>query len=145
METSLNGSYIRTIPPFRAWCSRTRDYAKTLTMNTDEIDTLQSRLLLMILCSAILSSLQPDFKFSSTTFYVSVYTALSLWNVVGTVYMGLRVVDHFRRRLEMGWFYVMKVLETLLWVLPIFLIGFEGGLLAKRWVFGKQFVLLKMV
>lgn len=114
-------------------------------MNTNEIDTLQSRLLLAILCSAILSSLQPDVKFSSTNFYDSLYTALSLWNVVGTVYMGLRVVEHFRRRIEMGWFYVMKVLETLLWLLPTFVIGFEGGLLAKRWVFGKQFVLLKIV
>jgi hypothetical protein len=114
-------------------------------MNTDEIDTLQSRLLLAILCSAILSSLQPDFKFSSTNFYDSLYTAVTLWNVVGTVYMGLRAVEYFRIRIEMGWFYVMKVLETLLWVLPIFVIGFEGGLLAKRWIFGKQFVWLKMV
>ncbi|KAE8440637.1 hypothetical protein EG329_007003 [Mollisiaceae sp. DMI_Dod_QoI] len=57
-----------------------------------------------------------------------------LWNIMGTTYLGIRVCGYFRERGEAWWYILMKILETMLWVLPVFFVGFEGSLLAKKYI-----------
>ncbi len=106
-------------------------------MDAEQIETLQSHVILGMFCSAVLSTLQPEMKFSSEQFYVNLHIAVMIWNIMGTAYLGIRIFGYFRKRGEAWWYIPMKVLETVLWVLPIFFVGFEGGLLAKKYILGE--------
>lgn len=63
-----------------------------------------------------------------------------LWNCIATTYLGIRLLGYFQGRAE-AWSYILtRALETVLWVLPVFFIGYEGGLLAKKHVFGELYI-----
>ncbi|KUJ09906.1 uncharacterized protein LY89DRAFT_265976 [Mollisia scopiformis] len=110
-------------------------------MDAEQIESIQSHLLVGMFCSAVLSTLQPDMKFSSVQFYDDLYKLLAIWNCFGTAYLVIRLVAYFRGRRE-AWWYVPKVIvETILWILPVFFVGFEGGLLAKKHILGTAGVL----
>jgi hypothetical protein len=116
-----------------------RPFIEQDTMDTiDHFDALQPQIILGMFCSAVLSILQPDMKYSSVQFYENLYMAMMLWNIMGTGYLGLRLLGLIRGRGEAWWYIPMKIIETMLWVLPVFFVGFEGGLLAKRHIIGER-------
>lgn len=104
----------------------------------DHFDALQPHIIMGMFCSAVLSTLQPDMKYTSAQFYENLYMAVMLWNIMGTAYLGFRLLGLIRGRGEAWWYIPMKIIETMLWVLPVFFVGFEGGLLAKRHISGEQ-------
>lgn len=109
-------------------------------MDADQIDTLQSHVIFGMFCSAVLSTFQPGFKYSQAEFYQSLYIGVMTWNLLGTVYFVLRLAEYLRRVPQPKWYILIKVLETLLWVLPVCFVGHEGGLLAKKYIVGELYI-----
>lgn len=119
--------------------STSRQFFEQDKMNTvDHFDALQPQIILGMFCSAVLSTLQPDMKFSSAQFFANFHAAMMLWNIMGTAYLGLRLLGLLRGRGEVWWYMPMKIVETMLWILPVFFVGFEGGLLAKKHLLGES-------
>lgn len=116
---------------------RTRSKQDSMDI-TYHIDSLQSQVILGMFCSSVMWTLQPDLKFSSVEFYENLRVSLGIWNVVGTAYLGIRIVGYFWGRVEAWWYLPMKFLETVLWIVPVFFTGHQGGVLAKKYILGKQ-------
>lgn len=108
-----------------------------MDIDITNLETTQSNIILAMFCSAILTTFQPELKYSTPQFYENLTHALSLFNILGTIYLFIRMIGYFRGRWEAWWFIPKIVLETFMWILLVYFLGFEGGLLVKRHVVGE--------